>query len=56
MALKLLRKKDKADSMTAARVSNLTLEILKRNNINVSLTIREYLDSLAKKLINKKAS
>lgn len=47
-------KKDKSDGITAARVPQQTLDILKKNNINVSLAIREYLIDLAQQLTRKR--
>jgi len=55
MDIKSLKRKAKSDSMTAARVPEKVLEVLRKNNVNVSLAIRDYLEQLASKL-SKKAS
>jgi hypothetical protein len=55
MELKKL-KKSKVNGFVAARVSSKTMDLLKKNKINISLAIREHLDWLASEVSKKKAS
>jgi len=54
MDIKSLKKKPKEDSMTAARVKNSVLTVLRDNNINISKAIRDHLGQLASALSPKR--
>jgi hypothetical protein len=54
MAIVSLKKSKKENTLVVARISQEVMDTLKKNNVNISRTIREYLNTIVSDLNNYK--